>query len=261
MNTKHCLSICFHSSTKKILEIYEIDQDFQHHGMDRRSLQLEDNPYTVISRPTQSPSNSGGSKSPLDIPCTPIKGKETEKNQPLYPQSRNDTVNIPKPSGIGLHLNSIINVLQAGSGAIVHTKSAQTFNFSIQGMKSARTINSHLSDASKSSAVFSPVENVSACTDESGPKIHDSAAVNSVTSLPSVITESSNRPVANQSAQGNKRVYTNINPNGISEDLNSNPKKKRQAYLLSCSVLLVYILCFCWDQFLLIFQEEIFRLQ
>ncbi|XP_047970725.1 uncharacterized protein LOC125213953 isoform X2 [Salvia hispanica] len=203
-------------------------EDFQHHGMDRRSLQLEDNPYTVISRPTQSPSNSGGSKSPLDIPCTPIKGKETEKNQPLHPQSRNDTVNIPKPSGIGLHLNSIINVLQAGSGAIVHTKSAQTFNFSIQGSKSARTINSHLSDASKSSAVFSPVENVSACTDDSGPKIHDSAAVNSVASLPSVITESSNRPVANQSAQGNKRVYTDINTNDISEELNSNPKKKRK---------------------------------
>ncbi|XP_042001764.1 protein tesmin/TSO1-like CXC 2 isoform X2 [Salvia splendens] len=201
-------------------------EDFQHHGMDRRNLQLEDNHYTVIRRPTQSPSNSGGSKSPLDIPCTPIKGKETEKNQPLYPQSRNDTVNIPKPSGIGLHLNSIINVLQAGSGAIVHTKSAQTFNFSIQGVKSAHTINSHLSDASKSSAVFSPVENVSACTDDSGPKIHDSAAVNSVTSLPSVITESSNRPVANQSAQGNKRVYTNINTNEISEELDSNPKKK-----------------------------------
>ncbi|XP_042001763.1 protein tesmin/TSO1-like CXC 2 isoform X1 [Salvia splendens] len=203
-------------------------EDFQHHGMDRRNLQLEDNHYTVIRRPTQSPSNSGGSKSPLDIPCTPIKGKETEKNQPLYPQSRNDTVNIPKPSGIGLHLNSIINVLQAGSGAIVHTKSAQTFNFSIQGVKSAHTINSHLSDASKSSAVFSPVENVSACTDDSGPKIHDSAAVNSVTSLPSVITESSNRPVANQSAQGNKRVYTNINTNEISEELDSNPKKKRK---------------------------------
>ncbi|XP_042037897.1 uncharacterized protein LOC121783785 isoform X1 [Salvia splendens] len=203
-------------------------EDFQHHGMDRRSLQLEDNHYTVISRPTQSPSNSGGSKSPLDIPCTPIKGKETEKNQPLYPQSRNDTVNITKPSGIGLHLNSIIYVLQAGSGAIVHTKSAQTFNFSIQGMKSASTINSHLSDASKSSAVFSPVENVSACTDDSGPKIHDSAAVNSVTSLPSVIAESSNGPVANQSAQGNKRVYTNINTNDISEELNSNPKKKRK---------------------------------
>ncbi|XP_057799405.1 protein tesmin/TSO1-like CXC 2 isoform X2 [Salvia miltiorrhiza] len=218
------------SSEPILKEAQNNPEDFQHHGIHRRSLQLEDNPYTVISRPTQSPSNSGAPKSPLKLPCTPIKGKETEKIQPPYPQSRNNTVNIPKPSGIGLHLNSIINVLQAGSGAIVHTKSAQSFNFSIRGMKSTPTINSHLSDTSKSSTGFSPPENVSACTDDRGPKIHDSAAVNSITSSATVIIKSSNNLVDDQSAQGNKSVCTDIKTDGILDEFKSNPKKKRKRF-------------------------------
>ncbi|KAH6837101.1 Tesmin/TSO1-like CXC domain-containing protein [Perilla frutescens var. hirtella] len=217
------------ASTEPVLkEAQHNHEAFQHHGMHRRCLQFEDAPYTVINRPAQSPSNSGGPKSPLETPCTPIKGKETEKIQPLYPQSMNNTVNIPKPSGIGLHLNSIVNVLQAGSSAIVHTKSAQSFNFSIRGKKSTPTINSHLSDRSKNSSVFTSAENVSACTDDREPKIHASAVVNSVTSLSTVINKPSNNPVDDQSAHGDKSVYTNIETDGISEEFKSNPKKKRK---------------------------------
>lgn len=197
----------------------EIDQALLH----RRSLQLEDTSYTVVSLPAQSPSNCGGPISPLETPCTPIKGKETEKIQPSYPLNRNNTANIPKPSGIGLHLNSIINVLQTGSGAVVHTKSAQTFNFSIRGKKPAPTTDSHLPDTSKTSSVF---------TDDSGPEIHASEAVNSVTYLPTATINSSNNPEDGHSAQGNKSLYTNIESDSFSEDIKSNPKKKRQAYLL-----------------------------
>lgn len=196
----------------------KIDQALLHHRMHRLGLQLEDTPYTVIS-----PSNSGGPISPLETPCTPVKGKETEQIQLSYPQKRNNTANIPKPSGIGLHLNSIINVLQTGSAAVVHTKSAQTFNFSILGKNPTPTTDSHLPETSKTSSVF---------TDDSEPEIHASEPVNSVTYLSTATINSSNDPEDDQVAQGNKSLYINIESDGVSEDFKSNPKKKRQAYFI-----------------------------
>lgn len=169
----------------------------------------------------------------------------------------NNAVNIPKPSGIGLHLNSIVNVLQAGSSAIVHVKSARNCNFSIREKKSTHTSNSHFSDRLKGSSVFTLPENVVECADDTGPKTHASVVVKSDTSLSTVIMKSSNNPVDDQSAEGNKSVlYTNIETDGISEEFKSNSKKKRQAYLLSHSTSLYYV--FRWNQSVLIFQEEIF---
>lgn len=239
------------------LTYYEIDQAFQLHGVHRHCLQFEDPSKAALNRPSHSPSNSGDTKSPLETPCTPIKGKETEKTQPLYPQIMNNTVNIPKPSGIGLHLNSIVNVLQAGSSAIVHVKSARNCNFSIREKKSTHTSNSHISDRLKGSSVVTLPENVVECADDTGPKTHASVVVKSDTSLSTVTMQSSNNSVDDQSAQGNKSVlYTNIETDGISEEFKSNSQKKRQAYLLSHSTRLYYV--FRWNQSVLIFQEEIF---
>lgn len=165
----------------------------------------------------------------------------------------NNAVNIPKPSGIGLHLNSIVNVLQAGSSAIVHVKSARNCNFSIWEKKSTHTSNSHISDRLKGSSVFTLPENVVECTDDTGPKNHASVVVESDTSLSTVIMKSSNNPVDDQSAEGNKSVlYTNIETDGISEVFKSNSKKKRQAYLLSDSTSLYYV--FRWNQSVFFFS-------
>ncbi|KAL0330840.1 UNVERIFIED_CONTAM: protein tesmin/TSO1-like CXC 2 [Sesamum angustifolium] len=115
----------------------------------------------------------------------------------------NSTIKIPKPSGIGLHLNSIVNAVQAGSTAVVHVKSAQRGNFSIRGKKSVPIINSHLSDNSISSSVFSPPENVSASTDDKRCESLASPAANSAASLSTYIVKPSDNsildPVEDQS--------------------------------------------------------------
>ncbi|KAH6774266.1 hypothetical protein C2S51_012670 [Perilla frutescens var. frutescens] len=94
---------------------------FQNRGARRRCLQFGDAHHNSISNKTaQDPSDGEGEKSlSLETPLVPIDGK-------LYPgNTLNSSIKIPKPSGIGLHLNSIVNTVQAGSGAIINVKAAQ----------------------------------------------------------------------------------------------------------------------------------------
>lgn len=156
-------------------------------------------------------------KLPLETPQTPINRKQEDTIQSLYPRNTNPSVKIPKPSGIGLHLNSIVNAVQPGSGTIIHVKSAQSCNLSIRGMKSAPITISHLSDTSNSSSVFTAADDVSAIP------------------LSANIVKSSNNsitliPVDGQSTLGNKRMYTDIETDGYSEEFKSGPQTKRHAY-------------------------------
>ncbi|PIN12528.1 hypothetical protein CDL12_14865 [Handroanthus impetiginosus] len=205
---------------------------FQLRGVRRRCLQFEN--AMQSNQPAENPSDSGGPKSlSVGTPSTPICPKQADTIQPLYPRNTNSTIKIPKPSGIGLHLNSIVNAVQAGSGAVVHVKSAQMGNFSIRGKKSIPIINSHLSDASKSSSVFPLAENVSASTDDNRHESHASMAVNSANSLSTFMVKPSNdsvvlNPVEYQSTPGNKRKHNDTETIGSSGELKSSPKKKRK---------------------------------
>ncbi|KAL0323932.1 UNVERIFIED_CONTAM: protein tesmin/TSO1-like CXC 2 [Sesamum calycinum] len=154
---------------------------------------------------------------------TPINGGQADTIQPMHPRNMNSTIKIPKPSGIGLHLNSIVNAVQAGSTAVVHVKSAQRGNFSIRGKKSVPIINSHLSDNSISSSVFSPPENVSASNDDKRCESLASPAANSAASLSTYIVKPSDNsildPVEDQSTPGNKRKYNNTETDASAEEL------------------------------------------
>ncbi|KAI3454026.1 hypothetical protein Pfo_010689 [Paulownia fortunei] len=222
--------------TEPVLNKVQNDpQAFQLRGVRRRCLQFEEAQHKVISNQTaQNSSDSEGPKSlPLDTPSMPINGKHDEVIQPmLYPRNNlNSTIKNPKPSGIGLHLNSIVNAVQAGSGAIVNVKSAQWRNFSILGKKSTRMINSHLSGYSNSSSILPLPESVPASTDDNRHESHASVAANSTLSLSTYIAKPSNNSVllnsvGDQSTPGNKRKCTE--KDGGPEDFNkSSPKKKR----------------------------------
>lgn len=107
-------------------------QAFQNRGVRRRCLQFEDAEHNVICNiPAHDPSNSEGEKSiSLETPLMPIDLKQNPRN------TLNSSIKIPKPSGIGLHLNSIVNAVQAGSSAIIiNVKAAPWGEFSVLGKK------------------------------------------------------------------------------------------------------------------------------
>lgn len=204
---------------KFLLHICIIDQAFQQRGVPRR-LQFEDDLHTEISnQPIQSHPYSGSVKSPLETPQTPVNRKQADTTQ--YPRNTNTYIQIPKPSGIGLHLNSIVNAVQPGSGAIIHVKSAQRCKLSVRGMKSTPITISHLPDTSNSSSVFTTTEDV--------PAIPLSTDIVK-TSNNSIILN----PVDDQSTSGNKRMYSDIETDGYSEEFKSAPLAKRHAY--SCTL-------------------------
>ncbi|KAL4307586.1 hypothetical protein HN51_041958 [Arachis hypogaea] len=101
----------------------------KHHGLRRRCLQFE-----------EAASNARGSdKSCMKSNAAPIKIKMVKLSEPgtssLFPQrcSGNSTVTCPKPSGIGLHLNSIVNAMPPGCAATTGIRSSDC----LQGKKSA----------------------------------------------------------------------------------------------------------------------------
>ncbi|KAL7112084.1 hypothetical protein ACP275_05G130400 [Erythranthe tilingii] len=209
---------------------------FQHGGTRRRCLQFQDSQYkAILNQSAEIPSNCDGTK-PLsqETPSMPINGKRDEVTQPVrYPKNySNSTINIPKPSGIGLHLNSIVSTVQPGSGAIVNVKSAHG-NLSVTGKKSTLTINPRLSEYSNSSSVLSVVENNALeNTDDNMHEIQDSAVA--MTSMPSsnhIVQPSNNTVVLNsvgdQSTPGNKRNYTEKDDGSDDFNYKSSPKNKR----------------------------------
>ncbi|CAA0838338.1 Protein tesmin/TSO1-like CXC 2 [Striga hermonthica] len=136
---------------------------FHLRGVHRRSLQFEDAQHKVLSGQM---------------------AKSTLVSEGLCPKNRvNSTIKTPKPSGIGLHLNSIINAVQAGSGSKVNLRSAHTF--SIAGKKSMHVNESHPVDSSNYSSMLPPVENVSVSTDDNRHGSHSAAGVTSLEVTPS----------------------------------------------------------------------------
>ncbi|XP_041989457.1 CRC domain-containing protein TSO1-like isoform X2 [Salvia splendens] len=169
---------------------------FQNRGVRRRCLLFENAQHSIISsREAQDTSDGERPKTQiLETPLTPIDGK-------LYPQNTlNSSIKLPKPSGFGLHLNSILNTVRAGSAATINVKAAQW-------------------------------DCLSATTDGNKLETHDCAsdgsslplATNGVKPANDLVTFNSN---ANQSILGNKRETTEKDSElkGIND---LSPKKKR----------------------------------
>ncbi|GER32494.1 tesmin/TSO1-like CXC domain-containing protein, partial [Striga asiatica] len=154
-----------------LVRVHDDDREaFQHRGVRRRCLQFEDAQLKVMSSQTAKSTLGIEGLRPitLETSSTPINTID-EVGPPIScsRNSLNSTINIPKPSGIGLHLNSIVNAVKAGSGTSkVSLRSAQWGNFSIVGKKSMHVNESHPVDCSNYSSMLPPVENLSATTDD-----------------------------------------------------------------------------------------------
>lgn len=127
-------------------------------GISRRCLQFEDAQQKIA--PASSNSQSASSIVSCSIPpvtpavveiVEPVSSNRssTATNRPLTQLTSSSvnsealTLKVPKPSGIGLHLNRIVNGMEAGSGATVRVKSTERGNLSIQGKMLTSMISCH----------------------------------------------------------------------------------------------------------------------
>lgn len=146
--------------------------------------------------------------------------------------SGNDNIKASKRSGIGLHLNSIVNSMQMGSGAKFSMESAERGTFGGLGKKSIPITNCHLS---KNCSISSNVEGVSMRSNDSSQDTHCSIAASSASLSPysmkplyeTVIL----KPVELQSNPSNKRMANSETSDSYEDFCLSSPKKKRQAFL------------------------------
>ncbi|XP_051136912.1 CRC domain-containing protein TSO1-like isoform X2 [Andrographis paniculata] len=187
----------------------------------RRCLQFEDTQQKALSNQlAQNPSDIGVPESLfLEVPLS----THNERRAELYPKNIRSGKNPPKPSGIGLHLNSIVN---AGSDAVVRVRSAQQVNLCVRGKKFISSTNPSLSDNSNSSSVSHQAQHAPASTDNNQHEIHSSMAASSGTALivrPSDILN----PMEDHSTLGSKRNYSDID-GGSDEFMSSSPQKRKK---------------------------------
>lgn len=160
----------------------------------------------------------------LEKPPTPINQKPADTIQAvLRPRSSlNSTLNVPKRSSFGLHLNSLFNSVQSGSGATIKVKSVSRGNFSIWERNSVPKMNS-------------VAECVTADADDISIDIHAPVIATSSSSSSSNNIKCSNNSlvldsIEDKSIPGIKRKCNTENDGAAAELNKSSPKKKRQAY-------------------------------
>lgn len=144
----------------------------------------------------------------------------------------NSSIMLPKPSGIGLHLNSIVSSVEAGSGAMLKLKAAQWGGFRVLVNK----IYTHDQFLQLIWLLLFLPDCVSATTD--GNKHESQACVSAVSTMTlstDIVRPANNsvtlRSKGNLSTLSNKRKATEKG-SGLEEIDNLSPKKKRQAYEL-----------------------------
>nr|GME15874.1 CRC domain-containing protein TSO1-like isoform X1 [Ipomoea batatas] len=211
-------------------------------GVFRRCLQFEDvQPKTAL---TPDPCNLSESVNCSNSAVSPIALEALESfplNTPTAQSSRqfgdtqnteNSSFKTPKPSGIGLHLNSIVSTVQGGSGATV-SMTAERGNFSLQGKK-LMSMTSHLEKSKKCLISSNVGEDILASIEESSLQGESSAPLplHSVKPIDSI---ASLKPMKCLSTPGNKRKSSSENIDGTMASNQSSPKKKRQAYLKKTS--------------------------
>ncbi|KAM3282178.1 hypothetical protein P3S67_025823 [Capsicum chacoense] len=141
-------------------------------GISRRCLQFEDAQQKIAPASSGSQSASGIVSCSV-APVSPAVLEIVEQGSSNRSSTANDrpltqlasssvdseklTVKVPKPSGIGLHLNSIVNGMEAGSGATVSVKSTERGNLSICGKKLTSMVSCHPSKNMKNCLISSNV--------------------------------------------------------------------------------------------------------
>ncbi|KAA8521532.1 hypothetical protein F0562_012205 [Nyssa sinensis] len=146
----------------------------------------------------------------------------------------NSTFIMSKPSGIGLHLNSIVNAMPMGCGATASLKSTEKGYLNIKGMKSVSIRGCHLPENTKNSSISSNViDKVSASTEDGSHETPTSVGATSATSQSPQIVKPLNNTVQLELIEYRPTPYDKSKSSSARaetvEELNQlNPKKKRQ---------------------------------
>ncbi|MED6209184.1 hypothetical protein PIB30_052336 [Stylosanthes scabra] len=189
----------------------------KYHGLRRRCLQFEEAASNAL----------GSGKSCMKSSAPPSKIKMVKLCEPVtssvFPQkcSGNSTVTCPKPSGIGLHLNSIVNAMPPGCGATTGMRSSNN----LQGMKSA-SISIHKVENMKGCLILSNIDRQSLVDTGNESQANDSSlAVDSFISGSPSLTE----PVALcTESLHDKRKLSPTDDGNIEESKQPSPIKKKK---------------------------------
>lgn len=159
-----------------------------------------------------------GLESPTDINAASSKGemfKLSQSRTTYLPQYRgNSPLTVPKPSGIGLHLNSIVSAVPLGHGAIADLKPAE-------GHMSSAVISCH----SLESATTCPISFIA---EDGKDKSKSSVAASSAPSESPNSKEPLNllKPVEHHATPHDKRKFYSEHDESY-EYCQLSPKKKR----------------------------------
>ncbi|CAN4127913.1 unnamed protein product [Withania somnifera] len=216
-------------------------------GVSRRCLQFEDAEQKIV--PARSASqNASGIVSCSIPPVTPAflgvaeqvssNRSSTASNRPLTQlasssvNSESLTVKVPKPSGIGLHLNSIVNGMEPGSGATVSMKSFERGNLSIHGKKLTSMLSCHPSKNLKSYLISSNVVRSNLTSGDNDGE-HESY-VSNAESVAASLSLNNAKPLyapvllkPMEHTPSHKRKFNSEHINSTMDYNQSSPKKKR----------------------------------
>ncbi|KAJ8531333.1 hypothetical protein K7X08_026767 [Anisodus acutangulus] len=210
-------------------------------GIRRRCLQFEDAQQKIAPASSGSQNASGivscsippVSPAILDV-VEPVSSNRssTASNRPMTQlasssvNSESFTVKVPKPSGIGLHLNSIVNGMEAGSGATVSVKSTERGNLSIHGKKLTSMMSCHPSENMKSCLISSNVvgSNLTSGDNDSKHVSYVSNAETVVASLSLNNTKPFYEPVVLKPTEHAKPFYESV----LSKPTEHTPSNKRK---------------------------------
>ncbi|XP_034200791.1 CRC domain-containing protein TSO1-like isoform X3 [Prunus dulcis] len=195
-------------------------------GMHRRCLQFEEAPPCATGKRdnnSEPPSSTGESKL-VKLSCADLKA--TSKRQmgtPLPPRcGGNSPSTVPKPSGIGLHLNSIVNAAPLVRGTTRSIKLADHY-IGVQVMKSASVMSSHLPDNVRCRSIsLNMVEKDSAGPEDRDESETSIAASSAAPQSPHTVVFEGHGPTHE------KRGFDAENVDDYEECKQSSPKKKRK---------------------------------
>lgn len=233
----------------------------QHCGMHRRRLRFGEAPlYNTVNGPSfWSPSNIGsssnlpanpGDSEVLETSCQEVRANSGGRqligpNQPIIPFSspRNSgysSSTVPRPLGIGLHLNSIINAMPYGSAATGSMKSSERGYLNIEGRKLVSMPSCRQPEITTEGLGLSNVrEKASASSEDGSHQNESSVTTGSLASLSSDIVKSLYVPVLlnpceYQMNSRDKRKSISERADAV-EELNPSSAKKRRKKALAAN--------------------------
>lgn len=248
-NDSDKISTMLIASDESIVQHDSQNKTGQHQsGISRRCLQFEDAEQKIAPAPSGS-QNASSIVSCSIPPVTPAvlgvveqgssNRSSTASNRPLTQlasssvNSESLTVKVPKPSGIGLHLNSIVNGMEAGSGATVCMKSTERGNLSIRGKKLTSMLSCHPSKNLKNCLISSNVVGSNLTSGDNDGK-HESY-VSNAESVAASLSLNNAKPLYEpvllkpmEHTPSHKRKFNSEHINSPMDYNQSSPKKKRK---------------------------------